>query len=90
MTLVALSGCGIQSKIIEARHWELNDTIRTTTDEQLLLNIVRLRYDEVPYFLQMASVTTSFSAGANVGASGTLPKGRLPDVAWQWPKPYEL
>lgn len=64
MTLVALSGCGIQSKIIEARHWELNDTIRTTTDEQLLLNIVRLRYDEVPYLLQMASVTTSFSAGA--------------------------
>ena len=60
MTLVALSGCGIQSKIIEARHWELNDTIRTTTDEQLLLNIVRLRYDEVPYLLQMASVTTTF------------------------------
>jgi hypothetical protein len=50
MTLAAMSGCGIQPKIIEARHWELNDTIRTTTDEQLLLNIVRLRYDEMPYF----------------------------------------
>jgi len=104
MALAALSGCGIQSKIIEARHWELNDTIRTTTDEQLLLNIVRLRYDEVPYFLQMASVTTSFSAGANVGVGGTLPKGapnvlsidagvsysETPTVTWALPDSREF
>ena len=55
-----------------------------------LLNIVRLRYDEVPYFLQMASVTTSFSAGANVGASGTLPKGRLHTLPGRVAEPYEL
>jgi hypothetical protein len=24
MTLAAMSGCGIQPKIIETRHWELN------------------------------------------------------------------
>jgi len=104
MALAAMSGCGIQPKVIEARHWELNDTIRTTTDEQLLLNIVRLRYDEVPYFLQMASVTTSFSAGTNVGAGGTLPDGgpnvlsinagvsysETPTVTWALPDSREF
>ena len=39
-----LSGCGMQAKIIQSRHWELNDTIRQTKNEQFLLNMVRMRY----------------------------------------------
>jgi len=72
---LAFSGCALQSNIIQNRHWDLNETIGTTTNEQLLLNIVRLRYDEVPYFLQMTSITTSFSAGASAGVSGSIPQG---------------
>lgn len=73
--LLGLTGCGVQSKIIQHRHWELNDTIRATHNEQLLLNIVRLRYDDPPYFLQVSSITTSFGAQGNLGASGQIPKG---------------
>ena len=40
-----------------------------------MLNLVRLRYDEPPYFLQLSSITTSFSAGTSVVASATLPEG---------------
>jgi len=72
---LASSGCALQPKIIQKRQWDLNETIRQTANEQLLLNIVRLRYDEVPYFLQMLSITTSFSAGASAGASGAIPEG---------------
>lgn len=79
LALAALAGCALQAQIIQSRHWDLNKTIRDTTNEQLLLNIVRLRYDEVPYFLQMASITTSFSAGASAGVSGSLPE-RGPNV----------
>ena len=41
--IFGLAGCAFQAKIIEHRHWELSDTIRQTHNEQLLLNIVRLR-----------------------------------------------
>jgi len=71
--LVAATGCAMQSEIIKARHWDLNETIRETGNEQLLLNLVRLRHDETPYFLQISSITTNFSAGASVGAWGTFP-----------------
>jgi hypothetical protein len=70
--IFGLTGCAAQTKIIQHRHWELNDTIRETHNEQLLLNIVRLRYDDTPYFLQVSSVTTSFSAQGNIGASATI------------------
>ena len=69
------AGCGMQAEIIQQRHWDLNETIRETSNEQLLLNLVRLRFDETPYFLQVASITTNFSASASVGASATIPEG---------------
>jgi len=30
----------MQAKIIQSRHWDLNETIRKTNDQQLLLNMV--------------------------------------------------
>lgn len=72
---ILMTGCAMQAEIIQERHWDLNETIRETANEQLLLNLVRLRYDEPPYFLQLSSITTSFSAGTSVGASATLPEG---------------
>ena len=75
VAMTGLAGCAMQAKIIQERHWDLNETIPETADEQLLLNLVRLRYDETPYFLQLSSITTSFSAGTSVGASATLPEG---------------
>jgi len=68
-------GCAVPTGRIEHRHWELNDSIRQTNNEQLLLNLVRLRYDETPYFPQVSSITSQFSLQQNVGATGTLPQG---------------
>ena len=77
---VGTAGCGMQAKVIQARHWDLNETIRETSNEQLLLNLVRLRFDDTPYFLQLSSVTTNFSAGASLGATGTFPQGDADNV----------
>ena len=44
-------GWAMQADVIQSRHWDLNEAIRETSNEQLLLNLVRLRYDETPYFL---------------------------------------
>ena len=78
--LIATTGCGLQARIIQSRHWDLNETIRDTTNEQLLLNLVRLRFDETPYFLQLSSITTNFSASASLGASGSFPQGPADNV----------
>lgn len=70
--LILLTGCAVPQSAIEHRHWTLNDSIRQTGTEQLLLNIVRLRYDEKPYFLQVSSISTQFSASSNVGTTSDI------------------
>jgi len=101
---VGLNGCAsYHTQLIEHRHWELNDAIRETHIEQLLLNIVRLRYDETPFFLQVSSISTSFSSSAGMGASGQFPDGGMnvlglngslsytetPTVTWSLPDSRE-
>ncbi len=102
--IVGLSGCArFQTQQIEHRHWELNESIRETQTEQLLLNIVRLRYDEPPFFLQVSSISTTFSSSGTLGASGQIPDGgpnvlglngsltysETPTVTWSLPDSRE-
>ncbi len=44
-----------------------NESVRVTNDEQLLMNIVRLRYADSPVFIDLPSITSQFeiSGGAN-------------------------
>ena len=44
----------------------LNETAAQTNAEQMLRNIVRLRYGDTPYFLEVSSVSTSATVSANV------------------------
>lgn len=98
------SGCArFQTKQIEQRHWALNESIRQTGNEQLLLNIVRMRYDERPFFLEVATITASFSTSGSLGASGQIPDGgpnvlglsgsishaETPTVTWSLPDSRE-
>jgi len=61
--------------VYETSFTQYNDTVRRTLDEQMLSNLVRMRYLESPIFLQVSSVNASFSVGANAGISGTFPSG---------------
>jgi len=54
---------------------DYNDAIRKTSDGQMLANLVRMRYYESPVFLQVASVSTSFSVSGNAGASVGIDEG---------------
>ena len=72
LPLSCLNACRVSPEAMERRHWELNDSIRRTSSEQLLLNLVRLRYGEMPYFLQVSTVSTTFSAQQSAEVSGSL------------------
>ena len=71
--ILMLQGCStIGPKLYQGSFNDYNDAIRTTADEQMLSNLVRMRYLESPVFLQVSSVSTSFSLSGNVGASAAL------------------
>ncbi|HVO63522.1 MAG TPA: hypothetical protein VMT53_21540 [Terriglobales bacterium] len=71
--LLFVSGCGLGSSMMRANHLTYNDAVQFTERQELLLNIVRLRYNEGPEFLATSSISTQFSidlsatAGAQVG-----------------------
>jgi hypothetical protein len=51
-----------------------NIAIQQTSSEQLLLNLVRLRFQDTPYFMEVASVSTSFDFDASALASTSFPE----------------
>ena len=56
-----------------------NDVVRDTNDEQLLMNIVRLRYADSPVFIDLPSITSQFEMagrGSYLGGYGNQYKGR--------------
>jgi hypothetical protein len=71
-----LQGCStVGPKLYETSFNDYTDAISRTADGQMLGNLVRMRYYESPVFLQVHNVTTSFSVGANAGASIGLNEG---------------
>ncbi|QPJ63011.1 MAG: hypothetical protein G3M70_14445 [Candidatus Nitronauta litoralis] len=71
LAVLVTSGCaGVGHGRIEGERSNYNVAIQRSNDEQLLLNLVRLRYRDTPFFLEVSSVATQFtySAGANAGS----------------------
>jgi hypothetical protein len=76
--LLALGAAGCRSMgpdRIRSGRDDYNAAIQQTSSEQLLLNIVRLRYRDIPLFLEVTSVTTKFSTGASTAATGAFASG---------------
>lgn len=74
--LGALSGCRtIGSREITGTHTAYNQAITTSLDRQLLQNLVRLRYRDNPYFLEVGSVTASLTLEASIGTDSELDTG---------------
>jgi hypothetical protein len=67
---VALTGCNaFGPRAVEGTRVAYNEVLARTQDEQLLLNIVRLRYVDVPMFLEVASINTQFEFRTDADAS---------------------
>lgn len=56
---------------------DYNVAIQQTQAEQLLLNLVRLRYLDSPQFLEIGSVTASYQFDVGLGGSATIPDKAL-------------
>lgn len=67
---------------IKQAHRPYNDSVIETLNEQLLLNLVRLRYRDNPYFIEVSSITAQQSFEGSLGAAGRVPflGNRLRDI----------
>ena len=68
---LSLSGC-IGPQFLKVQRYKYNEAIQESTAEQLLLNIVRLRYNDSPMFLNVGDIDARFSLEASSMASGTI------------------
>jgi hypothetical protein len=80
--LLVLSGCtSIGHKKLPEDRFNYNAAIVQSRNEQMLLNLVRLRYVEIPDFLRVSSVITSYSYQGNIGVGTTQAEGNsVPDI----------
>jgi len=65
-------GCLHGPRAFRASHALHNEALRARIDEELLLNLVRLRYRDAPLFLQVGSVVTQFEVSGSLGAGASL------------------
>jgi len=70
---LAATGCTVASKSIKRNYTTYNHTIHYNQSQQMLLNLVRMRYRESPLFMKVGAVSTSYSyevrGGASIGSS---------------------
>jgi len=59
-------------RALRASRSRYNQAIQETADQQLLLNLVRLRYRDVPFFLEVGSVSAQFEFDESAGAGASI------------------
>lgn len=73
---VTMSGCtSIGPSSIDYSRTGFNEAIQRTDGQQLLLNIVRQRYNDPVMFLEVTAVSSSMSRSSNANLSGFFPGG---------------
>lgn len=59
-----LTGCHVSSRVSmygSGGRTSYNVAAQNTTNQELLLNLIRLRYSDTPYFLELNGITTQFN-----------------------------
>ncbi|MCO5171486.1 MAG: hypothetical protein M9894_34730 [Planctomycetes bacterium] len=75
--LALLAGCNLTGPTaLRYGRQEYNLAIQQTQNEQLLLNLVRLRYLDTPQFLEVGSVTANYQFEAGIGGTANFPYRR--------------
>ena len=80
-SLVIMTACAkIGPDIIQASGNDYNIAIQRTIDEQLLLNLVRLKYHDTPFFLEVNSVSSQLKLNSEASLSATLKEQETPET----------
>ena len=67
-----MTGCSLGPKALKGNRLAYNMSIQKSNNEELLINLVRAKYYEPLFFLQVGSISSSFSYTASAGLTGTI------------------
>jgi len=72
---VVAGGCstGLGPKAVHSERPDYNQQIVRSADAEMLLNLVRLRYNETPLFLDLGSIVATYGYDASFNAGGSIP-----------------
>ena len=71
--LAVLSGCtSVGPRTIQGDRFDYGTSVQKSFEEQLLLNMVGLRYGRAPSFIEVSSIINSYSLEGSVSAGGGL------------------
>lgn len=70
-----MGGCQVAKESLRADFNDFNTILHRSQTEQLLLNLVRMRFREAPLFLQAGSLTASYENTVSGGAQATAQQG---------------
>jgi len=74
--LVLLAGCSsVGPPSVSKDRFDYNTAVSGSWKEQTLLNIVKLRYADMPLFMDVASIVAGYSLESSVNLTGTLVEG---------------
>ena len=70
-------GCrtGLGPRLVAQDRFDYNQQIIRSSNEQMLLNLVRLHYNDIPLFLELGSVVVQFGIEGRASAGGRLNLG---------------
>ena len=69
---VGLGGCQIGPGTLPVSSAHYSDAVRVAQSEQILVNLVRLRYRDQPVFMEVTSISTQFEIGASASVNGSV------------------
>ena len=71
--MLSLIGCVNYGPVsLKSERSRYNLAIQKTNDEQLLLNLVRLKYRDTPFFMEVSNIASQFSMKSKAGISAQL------------------
>ena len=74
--LVLIVGCAkLGPTTLKSERSNYNLAVQRTNDEELLLNLARLKYRDTPFFMEVSSVASQFTLSTSANASTTLESG---------------
>jgi len=76
LSVIFLVGCHVPSRVAldgAGGRNAYNIAVQMTNMEELLLNVVRLRYCDTPYFLEVSNITTQFTYKAKTSPTWPIP-----------------
>ncbi len=75
--VIAAGGCNMGPEALPADRGMYNAAVQQSGNEQLLLNMVRLKYREPMTFLQISSISSHRNYSANASGSVTIPEAGM-------------